>query len=284
MKKSSFKKLFRRIQKFFFTEQWSLLVCRLDGTIVTLIQPPSGCIWADPFPVKSDGHTYIFIEQQYNRKNGTLGFIELYADLMYSDFKPILEKPYHLSYPNVFMHEGVWYMIPETHENGSIDLYRATDFPAKWVFDSTMISGVEAVDTSILFHDNLWWLCTSLSGTGLGLNRSLSIYYSSTFPSTDWTSHSENPVVLDPGNSRMAGAIYRDAETGNLVRPAQSCIKEYGEHLVLNRIVELTKTSYHEEKIRMIYPEKYLKAVCTHTWNLSGKYLVRDIKTRRLKI
>jgi hypothetical protein len=131
------------------------LICALDGAILRSIIPPIDRIWADPFPIEYDGKTYIFIEQQIGFGNGTLGFIELYADLSYSDFIPILEKPYHLSFPNVFPitrdKQTTWYMIPETAHNKTIDLYRAEHFPDKWVFELNLMKEVKAVDSVVFF-------------------------------------------------------------------------------------------------------------------------------------
>ena len=82
----------------------------------------------------------------------------------------------------------------------------------------------------------------------------------------------------------MAGRIFTDPATGLFVRPAQSCVKEYGERLLLKTIRELTPLAYREETTRVVEPEKKLHAVCTHTWNAAGAYLLRDVKTRRFKL
>ncbi|MDR2409864.1 MAG: hypothetical protein LBE13_17385, partial [Bacteroidales bacterium] len=68
----------------FYIEQWSLLICGLDGQVLKSIAPPKGCQWADPFPIEHNDKIYIFIEQQIGHANGTLGFIELYPDLTHS--------------------------------------------------------------------------------------------------------------------------------------------------------------------------------------------------------
>jgi len=278
------KKFKRRIQKLFFPEQWSLLVCDPDGKALANLAPPKDRIWADPFPVEQDGRVLVFMEQQYNKCKGTLGYIELFEDMTHTQFTPILEKDYHLSFPNVFQVNNIWYMIPETHEHGAIDLYRAEIFPDKWVFDSTLVSGIVAVDSTIFEHDNRWWLFTSLAGQTGGLNESLYLFSSEAFPSCNWASHPMNPVVTGLQNSRMAGLIFRDQTSGEIFRPAQSCAKEYGEETHLNRITSLTCDTYREETIATIKPEKEFHAVCTHTFNKCDKYIVRDIKTRRFRI
>jgi len=274
----------RKIQKLLFREQWSLLISDAEGHILKAIAPARDRMWADPFIVQHGGKTYVFVEQQINGRNGTLGFLELNKDHSPSDFNEILAADHHLSFPNVFPvatgDRTVWYMIPESNERGSIDLYRATSFPDRWVFDSTLISGVNAVDSSAFFHDNRWYLFTSIEADGHGFNNSLSVFYSDTFPSSNWKSHPLNPVCTGSGNSRMAGALYRDPMTGYIIRPAQSCTREYGEYTVLNRVTELSPQAYREERISVIRPEGELHAVCTHTFNRSGSLIARDIKTR----
>lgn len=292
------KKIRRKLQKLLFREQWSLLVSDHDGKLLKHIEPPSDRIWADPFPVEYEGRYLIFIEQQFAGQNGTLGYIELFEDYSLSEFRPILEKPYHLSWPNVFNHRGTWYMIPETNEHGCIDLYRAADFPDKWEFDRTLLHTVHAVDTMLLEEGGMFWLFTSMaecsaaessaaehsaSQVAPGYNNSLSIFYADEFPAGEWKPHAANPVVIDASRSRMAGRFQR-TENGSLLRPAQNCRIEYGRSIRVNRIVELSKDAYREASDFEILPERHLHAACTHTLNLCGKYAIRDIKTRKFRL
>lgn len=287
------KKIRRKLQKLLFREQWSLLVSDHDGKLLKHIEPPSDRIWADPFPVEYEGRYLIFIEQQFAGQNGTLGYIELFEDLSVSEFRPILEKPYHLSWPNVFNHDGVWYMIPETNEHGSVDLYRASEFPDKWEFDRTLLDNVHAVDTMLLEEVGKFWIFTSMAESSAakgtvtpnapGYNNSLSIFYTDKFPTSDWKPHAGNPVVFDASRSRMAGRFQR-ADDGSLLRPAQNCLIEYGRSVRVQRILELSNDVYREASVYAVLPEKYLDAVCTHTLNRCGKYVIRDIKTRKFRL
>jgi hypothetical protein len=278
------RRLKRKIIKTFFREQWSLLVCAPDGAILVHIVPPKNYIWADPFPVEYTTKTYIFIEQQIGYGNGTLGYIELYPDLTHSEFVPVLEKSYHLSFPHVFSmeHGGgtVWYMIPESHQNKTIDLYRAERFPDGWKHEMTLMENVDAVDSVVFRYAGKWWLFTSIGSETQPINGNLSAFYSDSFPSCAWTAHPRTPLCADAGNSRMAGGVFFDEEGGLPRRPAQSCVKEYGEKTHINEITALTPFSYNETKIKTILPERNLHAVCTHTINFSRNYMLRDIKTR----
>jgi hypothetical protein len=273
----------RKIIRFFFREQWSVLICDKNNQILTRLVPEKDRHWADPFPVFHEGRFYIFLEQQFLDKKGILGFIEVNNDFSYSAFTPVLETNYHLSWPNVFSVKSVWYMIPETHEHKTIDLYRALHFPDKWEFHSTLIENIEAVDTALFYHRNKWWLFTG-TAVNHSINSSLSIFWSGAFPSGIWTPLSGNPVVSGLSGSRMAGNIFIDAETGHIIRPAQRCTKEYGERVILNRIKTLDPDAYEEERECTVYPERKLHAACTHTYNSTNQFLVRDIKTRRFRL
>jgi hypothetical protein len=79
---------------------------------------------------------------------------------------PILKKECHLSFPNIFRikhdDKDIWYMIPETHENRTIDLYQARDFPNQWVYETTLMRNVQAVDSVFFLYQEKWWLFTSI--------------------------------------------------------------------------------------------------------------------------
>jgi hypothetical protein len=81
----------------------------------------------------------------------------------------------------------------------------------------------------------------------------------------------------------MAGAVFA-GPSGALIRPAQNCAGEYGRSLNLNLITGLSPEGYGEQKIAAVFPERELHAVCTHTYNPRGPFLIRDIKTRRFSL
>ncbi|MDR0785173.1 MAG: glycoside hydrolase family 68 protein [Treponema sp.] len=174
-------------------------------------------------------------------------------------------------------------MIPESHENKTIDLYKAGDFPNTWKFETTLIRDVDAVDSVVFFHDAKWWLFTSIKGKKMKVetshNDNLYLFYADAFPTDKWTPHPQNPICAGVTNSRMAGAVFCD-DSEKIYRPAQNCLKDYGKETNINKILELTKTSYKERIAATVSPEKEMAAVCTHTLNFSENYTVRDVKTR----
>jgi len=281
------KKIKRKILKFFFEEQWYPVICDEKGRTLKQLMPPKNYIWADPFPVVDGERTYIFLEEQRKGQNGRLGYIELYADCSFSSFTPILEKPYHLSWPNVIRveNEGItrWYLIPESGENNTVDVYWAVSFPDTWEFCMTMLSPFTGADPEVYQEsDSSWWLFVSGASGSTRVNRELHLYHSTSFPSNNWHKVNDLPVVTGVERSRMAGKIFRNEE-GFLIRPAQSCKGEYGQYIVFNHIEELTKSSYRERSVSAFYPTAS-GVVCTHTWNRYGKLVVRDEKKRWFSI
>ncbi len=97
--------------------------------------PPRDRFWADPFVVRKDSSIFIFIEEfSYSVNKGHITLLELDKDGELLQTQKILEKPYHLSYPFVFHYDNHYYMIPETSENRTIELYKCEEFPVKWNF------------------------------------------------------------------------------------------------------------------------------------------------------
>ena len=124
------KRLRRKAQKLLYKEQYSLIVRDKRTGEEARFRPPSlGCIWADPFPIERDGQLFLFIEQEYSRQKGEIGYIKVAPDMTRSEYATALKKPYHLSYPHLFECGGNLYMIPETNENNTIDCYVCASFP-----------------------------------------------------------------------------------------------------------------------------------------------------------
>ncbi|MGI9293790.1 MAG: glucosamine inositolphosphorylceramide transferase family protein, partial [Pseudomonadales bacterium] len=94
------------------------------------ILPPKDRFYADPHIILKDGKYYIFIEELiYEENKGFISVITMDEAGNYTAPETVLERPYHLSYPNVFQHEGQFYMVPETEANGTIELYKCLEFP-----------------------------------------------------------------------------------------------------------------------------------------------------------
>ena len=135
--------------------------------------------YADPFPVWKDEKTHVFCEElTYATGRGVIAHFTIDATGKASEPKIVLQRPYHLSYPFVFDHEGVTYMIPETSQNRTIELYRCDQFPDHWSFVCVLIGEIDAADATLVRHDGRFWIFASLSGEGRSSWDALGLFYS----------------------------------------------------------------------------------------------------------
>ena len=161
---------------------------------------------------------------------------------------PVVDEPRHLSYPFLFSFEGELYMVPESAASHRVDLYRCTDFPHAWTRMGTLMSGIQAADSTLFEHEGRWWLFCAARLGRTRLNESLLAFYADSPLSNRWTPHAGNPLIRDYSGGRPGGRIFR-SDNGQLIRPAQSSVPRYGFGLCLNAILALSPNHYAERRI-----------------------------------
>ena len=241
------------------------------------IYAPKDRYYADPFIIKNNEDYFVFIEEViYQQQKGHISYFKIDKNGNYSLPEKILENKYHMSYPFVFEFEGNYYMIPETSENKSIDLYKCKKFPDQWEFEKSIIKNINAVDSTLLRKDGKWWLFTSIPFMGSSANDSLSIFYSDDLYSDKWTPLSKNPIVSDVRKSRSAGKIFE--LNGEYYRPAQDCAGGYGKGIIFNKIITLNESEYFEEEVKSIYSKFDNTIEGIHTFAQCEKLRILDFK------
>ena len=187
----------------------------------------------------------------------------------------VLEEPYHLSFPFVFEHDGEIYMVPETANDRSVKLYKATSFPTGWIEVKVLLADVVAVDTVVFRHGSLWWMLTTIQGEGPGLNNAeLHAFYADDLLGK-WTGHELNPIVMDARKGRNGGFI-RDG-SGKPCRVAQvPGFTFYGAASAVYEIEELSPTSYRESLIREVRPTFFSALDGTHHIHSANGLTVYD--------
>ena len=237
-------------------------------------RPPMDRFYADPFLFERNGTTYLFFEDLPYRENR--------AFLSCSELSPtgepgtpfeVLRRPYHLSYPFVFEHDGETYMIPETKEHRAVELYRATDFPRGWELAATLLTDIYAVDATVHQHAGKLWMFVGLSNGRFSNSDELGIFFADHLLGP-WTPHPANPVLSDVRRARPAGKLF--VEDGKLIRPSQDCGKAYGYALNFSEVLTLSETEYREEPIARINPDWLPHTLGTHTYNRSSHFEVID--------
>ncbi len=279
----------RKIQTRLFNHQWFLAFSfhdkskyfgKLTGDYTEMIPPPDR-LWADPFPVYLDGKYYLFFEELLFRSGkGHLSVTELQKDGTWTTPKVVLEQDCHLSYPFVFQWQESHYMIPETNQKKSIELYKCVEWPHSWKIEKILMSGVNASDTTICEIEGLWWMFVAIAVEGTQAKDELFLYYAEN-PVGPWEAHKRNPVVSDVRNARPAGRIFQS--DGVWMRPAQDCSGLYGRAIVIMEIVRINPHEYIEKDHMKIEPLWSKNLIGTHTLNIEGSLTVIDGCRKRLK-
>jgi hypothetical protein len=197
---------------------------------------------ADPFMIENKDKWYMFFEVMNRKtKRGDIG-LAISEDRLHWEYKQIiLHEPFHLSYPYVFESEGQFYMITPGNQTFAIRLYKAVEFPFKWIFQNKLIYGAYA-DPSIFQYERKWWLFASDTTVW----DTLHLFYSDKLTGP-WVEHPKSPVVRNNrGAARPGGRVIM--LDGRIIRFAQDCSRIYGKQLRAFEITSLTETAYLEHE------------------------------------
>jgi hypothetical protein len=226
--------------------------------------------------IERNGRNYLFFEDyKFASQKGRISCCEVDAEGNCSKPRVVLERKYHLSYPFLFTWQGEFYMIPETRDNGTIEMYRARNFPEAWVQEAILMSDVAATDSTLLQYHGKWWLFTAGMLEHASPNETLWLFFAES-PMGPWTAHPKNPIVSDPCRARPAGCLFLD--NGELIRPGQDCSRGYGYATNLYRVSVLSETDYKESEVASIVPEQIPGGSGIHTFNQNAEFRVIDCK------
>jgi len=270
-----FKKIYWNI---YSTHQWNILFKSINSDDWIRLNQPKNISRADPFIINENNRNYIFFEEfDISKRHGYLCVGELNQDTKSIDNVEVcLEKSYHLSFPNVFKYKDNYFMIPESHENKSIDLYKFDNFPYKLKKVKTLVNDIDAVDSVIIFKDRLCYLFTNiLLNKNCYHSENLSIFTSTDLFKGTFIENHTNPVESDPSYSRMAGQFFQ--ENDKLFRVSQDCKNMYGYKINIFQVNELSENYYKESLAKELFPPKGY--IAFHTFNRSENIMVADGKT-----
>jgi hypothetical protein len=248
-----------------YRSEW-FVAYRASGDELLLLDAPAGEFYADPFPFERDGRRFVFFEHLLpSQGHGVISFVEVGGDGSPSTPEVALSRPYHLSYPFLFVDGDDVYMLPSTRVG--VELYRADPFPDRWTLVRMVMSDVVANDPTLLAHDGRLWLFANVVREHAEPNEELHLFWADSLEGP-WTPHAANPVVSDVRSARPAGRIFR--RDGMLIRPGQDCAGVYGRAVVLNRIETLTTAEYHESTVGRLEPTWLAGNIGTHTYNAAA--------------
>lgn len=246
-------------------DRWAIGIAPRGKDLTRLPQPPqpAECHWmeyrgsgfvADPFLMEFGERTLLFFEElDYSNWRGRLKSIVLDREGR-AEGPPtiVLEKPYHLSFPNVFRcaddPTGI-YLLPEQGAAGCTALYRAggpvDNEPLAFALHATLLDDFPGVDPVLHWSDPYWWLFVT-NGSHGNHDNNLHLFMARALRGP-YIEHPSSPIRLGLRGSRMAGQLL--THDGGLFRVGQNCQRRYGEKIIMFRIEELTAVGYRETEI-----------------------------------
>ena len=215
---------------------------------------------ADPFMLHENENWYMFFEVwNIVSRRGNIGLATSRDAVHWKYEQIVLDEPFHLSYPYVFKWEGEYYMLPESRRASSVKLYKASNFPRKWLAVKDLMQG-DYADPSILYYDAMWWLFVLI-----GMDE-LALYYSHSLDGP-WNRHPKNPLISNNRRiSRPGGRMV--VYNGRIVRYAQDGVPTYGNQLRAFEIDTLTTTDYQEHEVA----ESPILKASGKGWNANGMH------------
>lgn len=231
--------------------------------------------FADPFLFECGGRTHLFAEEfPFSTGRGIISVAEIDAAGRVGAFRPVLERAYHLSFPFVFSHAGAHWMIPEACESGAVELYRAAEYPMRWVFDRTLIENVPGCDPVIVpFGGRYFMVLTATRWRGSTWDKQRVFFADS--PLGPWQEQAGGMVHMDRTRARAAGAAFNVGE--RILRPAQNCSKFYGGSMTLLEVRRLSETQCHEVPLATINVTGPGGVTRTHTYSKSRSMEAVDV-------
>ena len=230
--------------------------------------------YADPFVVVNNGNHHAFFEEfDYAVGRGVISTTIISPKKQPETPRVVLERPYHLSYPFVFAHAGQLWMIPESSAARKVELYRAEQFPSKWMLEATLLSDISVADATVFMRDGCWWMLGSTIEHQSSSWDSLSVFHAPDLCGP-WTAHIRNPVLIDSHSARPAGDVFTHG--GMLWRPAQDCSSGYGSAITLCTIDRLDIETYEQSIVALLKPDPGWLSRRVHTLNWTAGLEVID--------
>lgn len=219
---------------------------------------------ADPFMVVTDSCYYLFFEILNRSTNqGDIGYAESKDAIKWKYKRVVLDENFHLSYPHVFKWKNDYYLIPESEQDFSVRLYKASTFPDHWKYIGNLINGFDFSDPTIFRYKDKWWLFVSNT-----YSNALNLFYSDDL-SKGWKAHPMNPIVkADMNISRPGGRVIIDED--HIYRFTQDDDPDYGLQVFAFEITTLSENSYKEKMVS----ENPVVKMTGKGWNAAGMHQV----------
>ncbi|WP_167357200.1 glucosamine inositolphosphorylceramide transferase family protein [Paenibacillus pectinilyticus] len=199
---------------------------------------------ADPFIIQHGSEFFLFFEILNKASGqGEIGVASSSDGVTWKYGQVVLREKFHLSYPQVFIHNNKFYMLPETAESDRVILYKAKNFPNEWEVACELMEG-QYLDPSLVHIHDKWWMFAGTETDSFHI-------FSSDQLEGPWLEHPQSPIIS--GNdkiSRPGGRLI--VSEGHVYRYTQADYPHYGDSVRVFKVNTLTEEAYEEEEVSLI--------------------------------
>lgn len=266
---------------------WQIAVGRLEPSsqeVQILHQlPPQGGDWfADPFLLAEGENLWLLCERwQAGAGKGVIDLFAVRPEGLCA-YGTVIEEPFHLSFPRVVHHNGIWFATVESASAAEVRLYRTTSFPTHWRLERVLLRGQSWIDPILIpAEDGGWWLlvnshnCTALPGATAA---ELHLFHSADLLVGTFEPHPCSPLLVDSTCGRNGGLLAWD---GAWIRVGQwtGIDNAYGQNVELRIVENLDRQRYQEKSIQKPWLQRLrhqVRATHLHTVNNQGHWITFD--------
>ncbi len=209
------------------TGTWKILYKEKTSNSYSQLLGEPGFWYADPFLFRYQNELFLFSEAFY--KPNQIGHIAVskFENGSFSVPTVIIRTRYHKSYPCVFALDNRVFMVPETSQNGTLELWESRGSMFRWEKRGDLLTDVFLEDSTV-YVDNEDVYLFSYEGRNVYKTHVFKVDINQiTVTEIENILHQEN-------NKRPAGRLF--TKMGKLFRPVQNNVNCYGESILLNEV------------------------------------------------
>lgn len=267
MKHILYKFVFKYIHR-----HWNIAIADLDAEL-----NPQNIRWmkhnyddrwfADPFIIAENQDSFIVLAEEFMRDSHKARIAQLTVtkeDCTLITNNTVLDISTHLSFPNFFEANGIYYIYPESGLSGHTTYYEY-GLP---LIEKGELSPLPLADAIIEQIDDNYYLFFTI---GEECNGNRLMIYSSKQAFGSFEPFQE--IVFSDNIARRAGKMFHYHD--RLISPAQICNNSYGEGVSL-QAVHFKNGQFKFEEIKRIFPKSKEYPSGLHTFNVWGSSVIID--------
>lgn len=280
------RKIKNQIHHKFFYDRWIIGIAKadiaeiirdkkFDLNITWLTKNKLWESYADPFILKTESGYDIFYERYCNNNVGDIWLMKIDDNFAIISNIPVFEDPIHASFPFLHRENGKIHIIPETAGENKL-FHFEYDPENSSLSHKGYILHKPLLDTTILKHDNKYWLFGAIRDQETRKKYESWVFISEAFDGP-YRLHPQSPVDTGLDGIRSAGDFIKIDNV--IYRPTQNCKEAYGKSITINKLNRLTETEVKEDFYMAIeVNEKMIKKRISriHTINSADGVVIVD--------